>query len=301
MFWGRPGGRRRAYEYLVDPDNLVTYESARPFDDSIPSADDVLSGGFFEILDPAFARNAKWSQSKPVPLLGRISASPEYVQEFYRFWFNFDSWRDVSTAYQEQHGDWLHDLSRASGRQDRRQMQIDNEKLRRRFKAAEVRRIQSLAQLSRKLDPRLQLQTGENPSAEVFTTAGDSRQDDSQEPLSSAMQAALELEQQALERRKVDELAVRRRDERIQQEAARQNLRNRRAQLRTVVQEHELRVDKQQLQEFIVQLDLVELEELTAQIKDVMLSPQEQEDLQILHMASAGVQGQANRPAPQRV
>jgi len=60
--------------------------------------------------------------------------------------FDFDSWRDVSRAYQQKHGDWLCDLSEAHGRQDRRAMQIDNERLRKRFKAAEVRRVNSTRQ-----------------------------------------------------------------------------------------------------------------------------------------------------------
>jgi DnaJ family protein C protein 2 len=40
-----------------------------------------------------FEREARFSRIQPVPLLGAPDAGKVEVEQFYDFWYNFDSWR----------------------------------------------------------------------------------------------------------------------------------------------------------------------------------------------------------------
>ena len=48
---------------------------------------------FFKIFRPIFEREARFSKTQPVPMLGDMEEAKEPVEEFYNFWYNFDSWR----------------------------------------------------------------------------------------------------------------------------------------------------------------------------------------------------------------
>lgn len=76
-----------AYEVLTNPQKKKRYDSREPFDDSIPSADDVKSDAdFYKVFAPVFERNAKWSAVAPVPKLGDENTHIKEVEKFYNFW-----------------------------------------------------------------------------------------------------------------------------------------------------------------------------------------------------------------------
>lgn len=143
-----------AYEYLCDPANKRLYESSRPFDNSLPSEATVRAQGFFKTLGPVFARNSKWSRTQPVPELGCESTPVEEVQRFYDFWFSFESWREPSGEFQHACGQEI-ESTFGLRREDRRFVEKQNEKLRRKFTVQEESRIHALVCLARKVDPRL--------------------------------------------------------------------------------------------------------------------------------------------------
>ena len=141
---------QEAFEVLMDDKKRRMYDSSLPFDDSIPSEKDVnTETEFYIVFDAAFRRNERWSILRPVPSIGNEDSSRDAVEKFYSFWFNrFETWRDFS------HHD-EHDLSHAEYREERRWMEVQNMRIRKKKSAEEVARVRRLVDTAAKLDPRL--------------------------------------------------------------------------------------------------------------------------------------------------
>ena len=43
-----------------------------------------------------FNRNAMWAKKKPTPNLGDLNTPIAEVKKFYKYWDNFESWREFS-------------------------------------------------------------------------------------------------------------------------------------------------------------------------------------------------------------
>ncbi|EER06093.1 conserved hypothetical protein [Perkinsus marinus ATCC 50983] len=71
-----------------------------------------------------------------------------HVKRFYHFWMNFDSWRDFS-----QHDEY--DVADASCREERRWVERQNQRIRRKYETAEASRIRKLVESAMQFDPRL--------------------------------------------------------------------------------------------------------------------------------------------------
>eukprot|EP00811_Abedinium_folium_P010832 NODE_2001_length_2314_cov_7.181527.p1 GENE.NODE_2001_length_2314_cov_7.181527~~NODE_2001_length_2314_cov_7.181527.p1 ORF type:complete len:663 (+),score=173.23 NODE_2001_length_2314_cov_7.181527:68-2056(+) len=145
---------QQVYEYLCDAGNLLRYESWKPRDESLPSEKDVENGNFYNAFAPIFRREAQWSRQQPVPELGGATSTEHEVWTFYRFWYDFDSWRDVSWSFEVNGGEALRHLPDAQGREERRTMQKANDRVRAHFHVYEARRISELVDLARSYDPR---------------------------------------------------------------------------------------------------------------------------------------------------
>lgn len=143
---------QEAFEVLSDDRRRRMYDSSLKFDDTIPTEKEVVSdSAFFTLFEAAFRRNERWSVRRPVPSIGAADASREVVDKFYDFWFNkFETWRDFS------HHD-EHDLSHSESRDERRWMEVQNARIRKKKLAEENSRIRRLVDLAAKLDPRLKL------------------------------------------------------------------------------------------------------------------------------------------------
>lgn len=143
---------QEAFEVLSDDRTRRMYDSSLPFDDTIPSEKDL--GGdsesfFCTVFGAAFARNERWSVRRPVPSIGAIDSSRDCVEKFYDFWFNkFETWRDFS-----HHDEY--DLSQSESRDERRWMEVQNARIRKKKLAEENSRIRRLVETAEKLDPRL--------------------------------------------------------------------------------------------------------------------------------------------------
>lgn len=142
---------QKAYETLSDETKRRGYDSQFDFDDSIPEVFESNDNNFFELYEPVFRRNARFSEKRPVPKLGNANThmeGKEGVLEFYDFWFKFESWRDFS-GFDE------HNLEEAEDRYERRWMEKENKNARAKRKKAEYQRIRTLVERAHKHDPRV--------------------------------------------------------------------------------------------------------------------------------------------------
>ncbi|KAL7067722.1 DnaJ domain-containing protein [Cryptosporidium serpentis] len=142
---------QEAYEILSNPILKQSYDSALPFDESIPTSYTGEKGNF-EIFkstfEPVFKRNSHWSLNKPVPSLGNLDETLEKVESFYRFWRSFQTCRDFSIHYE-------YDISQSECREEKRWMERQNSKIRTKYLNQEVSRINKLVEMAYKHDPRI--------------------------------------------------------------------------------------------------------------------------------------------------
>ena len=87
---------KEAYDTLLDPEKKKKYDSTFEFDETIPEDEKVNETEFFLNYGPVFMKNGIWSKRKPIPKLGDMDTPIEKVKRFYKFWFNFMSWRDFT-------------------------------------------------------------------------------------------------------------------------------------------------------------------------------------------------------------
>lgn len=141
----------KAAEILSNPVKRRAFDSVDPtFDDSVPP--EIKSGDkvrdFYADFATAFERNSRWSAKKHVPKLGDDSTSRDRVDKFYRFWYEFESWREFSYLDEE-------DKEGGSDRYERRWIEKNNRIERAEKKREEMRRIRKLVDNAYNSDPRV--------------------------------------------------------------------------------------------------------------------------------------------------
>ncbi|TKR89787.1 hypothetical protein L596_013836 [Steinernema carpocapsae] len=135
--------------YMKEEDRRA-FDSMDPtFDDSVPKQSEISGNKFFKVLHRLFEENSRFSKKLPVPTLGDLGSTREYVEEFYEFWFGFESWRDFAYADEE-------DKERGEDRWERRQIDKQNKVEREKKRKEEVKRVRGLVDLAYNADPRIQ-------------------------------------------------------------------------------------------------------------------------------------------------
>lgn len=138
-----------ANDILSNKSKRRAYDSVDPhFDDSIPSVNANSKSNFVEIFGPVFERNARWSNLQPVPQLGNYNSTFEEVDNFYSFWYNFNSWREFSYLDEEE-------KEKGENRDERRWIEKQNKVMRQKRKKEEVTRIRNLVDNAYACDPRI--------------------------------------------------------------------------------------------------------------------------------------------------
>ena len=142
---------KEAYDTLIDPEKRKKYDSTIEFDDSIPENKNYDEKNFFRTFGPVFLKNSIWSKKKPVPKIGDMKTPIEKVKKFYRFWRNFESWRDFSVE-----GEF--NIEDADSRFEKRQMLKENKKMKASLIRKEKIRIDELTSIAYKCDPRIKIE-----------------------------------------------------------------------------------------------------------------------------------------------
>ncbi|CAF93399.1 unnamed protein product, partial [Tetraodon nigroviridis] len=150
----------KAMEILSDPVKRRAFDSIDPtFDNTVPSKSEGKDN-FFKVFGPVFERNARWSSKKHVPKLGTIESSFEEVDNFYSFWYNFDSWREFSYLDEEEKekAEWRVPALTCLIvliRDERRWIEKQNRASRAQRKKEEMNRIRTLVDTAYSCDPRI--------------------------------------------------------------------------------------------------------------------------------------------------
>ena len=136
-----------AFEVLSDVPKRRMHDST---DEAEPTLPDALAAGadFFDAFGPGFSGLARFSERQPVPELGTAGSAFSAVDSFYDFWFAFKSWREFQHEDEE-------DVEVADCREQKREMERKNAKLRERAKKDETARISRFVQVAYDADPRI--------------------------------------------------------------------------------------------------------------------------------------------------
>jgi len=138
--------KRRQYDSVDD--YYVQIEDSLPAATTLSKQIDNDPNEFFETFRSVFELEARFSIKQPVPMIGNMDDSKSFVEAFYDFWYNFDSWRSF-----EYHDKEVNEGS--DSRDDKRYTEKKNKSERARRKKEDNVRLRNLVDLSLSLDPRI--------------------------------------------------------------------------------------------------------------------------------------------------
>ncbi|XP_029157263.1 zuotin-like [Nylanderia fulva] len=137
---------QKAYKTLSNEVTKRRYDSVF-FDESIPKDRIYDEIEFFRIFGPVFKRNSKFSVKGPIPHLGDMNSTLEEIEDFYKFWRSFESWRSFEFLDEED--------TEGLSRSDKRYVEKKNKNRKDKLKREDTLRIKALVEMSIKRDPRL--------------------------------------------------------------------------------------------------------------------------------------------------
>ncbi|XP_046841281.1 dnaJ homolog subfamily C member 2-like isoform X2 [Xenia sp. Carnegie-2017] len=138
-----------AGDILMNKAKRRAYDSIDPtFDNYVPPVNANSKINFYQVFTPVFQSNARWSSRQPVPDLGNEESTFEEVDDFYKFWYDFESWREFSYLDEEE-------KEKGESREERRWMEKQNRAMRQKRKKEETTRVRTLVDNCYACDPRL--------------------------------------------------------------------------------------------------------------------------------------------------
>lgn len=123
---------------LLDPVKRRQFDSVdEGADVDPPTKKQLAKGNFYKLWGNVFKSEARFSKVHPVPQFGGEDATREEVENFYNFWYNFDSWRTFEYLDEDVPDD-------NENRDQKRHMERKNANTRKKRKAEDNTRLRKL-------------------------------------------------------------------------------------------------------------------------------------------------------------
>lgn len=142
---------QRATDILQDPVKRRQFDSVdEAADKEPPSKKDIQKkpGNFYKLMGPVFEAEGRFSKKQPVPQLGGADATKEQVEEFYNFWYSFDSWRTFEYLDEDVPDD-------NENRDQKRHVERKNNNARKKRKVEDTIRLRQLLDSTMAQDERI--------------------------------------------------------------------------------------------------------------------------------------------------
>ena len=129
---------QKATEILLDPVKRRQFDSVDDkLDRDPPTKKALAKGNFYKLWDAVFKSEARFSKVTPVPAIGDEKSTKDEVENFYNFWYNFDSWRSFEYLDEDVPDD-------NENRDQKRHMERKNANTRKKRKVEDNARLRKL-------------------------------------------------------------------------------------------------------------------------------------------------------------
>jgi DnaJ family protein C protein 2 len=139
---------QKATEVLLDPVKRRQFDSVDEKAEVYPPSKKEATKNFYKLWGRAFKAEARFSKTQPVPAFGDDKSTKEEVENFYNFWYNFDSWRSFEYLDEDVPDD-------NENRDQKRHMERKNTNARKKKKAEDNARLRKMLDECSTADERI--------------------------------------------------------------------------------------------------------------------------------------------------
>ena len=135
---------------MSDPIKRRQFDSVDEAANVEPPSKKEAQKNFYKLWGKVFESEGRFSNKQPVPKLGDKESTKPHVEEFYNFWYNFDSWRSFEYLDEDVPDD-------NESRDQKRHVERKNNNARKKRKTEDTVRLRELVDECLALDERIKL------------------------------------------------------------------------------------------------------------------------------------------------